>query len=88
MDFLRFGELTFHPQNNIGSLCEHLNNIIGYGIWYDTFSPQNTKWLSLIKNIVASINSDGIIGGCFGLYPSYVAGVLHSVDNSFLRSVQ
>jgi hypothetical protein len=62
MDFLRSWDITFHPQKNIGRLCEDLNNIIGEGIWYDTFCPQNTKWLSLVKNIVTSINSDGIIG--------------------------
>jgi hypothetical protein len=60
---------------NIGRSCENLNDIIGEGAWYDKFSPQNTKWLSLVKDIVASINS-----GCFGLYPSFVAGILNSVE--------
>jgi hypothetical protein len=36
--------------------------------------------LSIVQNIVTRINSDGIIGGCFGLYPSYVAGILNSAE--------
>jgi hypothetical protein len=80
MDFLHFEDITFHPDKNIGRLCEHLNNIVGESVWFDTFCPQNTKWLSLDNNIVTRINRASVICGCFGLYPSYVAGILHSAE--------
>jgi len=52
---------------------------VGNGIWYDTFQVQNTEWLWLVNNIVTALNSDKVLWGCFGLYPSYVAGILNSV---------
>ena len=65
------------PNSSIRRLCEDLN-IVGQGIWYDTFQVQNTEWLWLVNNIVTTMNSDKVCG-CFGLYPSYVAGILNSV---------
>jgi hypothetical protein len=80
MDFLRFGEITFDADGNIGSLCENLTDIIGHGIWYDTFRPQNTKWLSLVTDIVTSLNNESVMCGSFGYYPAFIAGVLNSTD--------
>ena len=80
MDFLYFNDVSFHPDASIGSLCEDLNKIVGYGMWYDTFQVQNTKWLWLVNKIVTELNSDKVLCGCFGVYPSYVSGTLNSVE--------
>ena len=40
---------------------------------------QNTQWLWLLNDIVTTMNSDKVLCGCFGFYPSYVAGILNSV---------
>ena len=42
-------------------------------------SSQNTERLWLVNDIVTTMNSDKMLCGCFGLYPSYVAGILNSV---------
>jgi len=81
MDFLHFGSVSFQPDTNIGHLCKELNNMVGNAIWYDTFNIQNTKWLWLVNNIVAVINKDGILCGCFELYTSFVAGILNSAKD-------
>ena len=75
MDFVGFADISFRPNTSIGRLCEDLNNIVGYGIWYDTFQVQNAQWLWLVKYIVTALNSDKVLCGCFGLYPSYVSGI-------------
>jgi len=46
---------------------------------YDTLQVKNTKWLWLVNDIVTIVNSDNVLCGSFGLYPSYVAGILISV---------
>jgi hypothetical protein len=79
MDFLDFSDVSFLPNSDIVQLCEDLNTIIGQGIWYDTFQIRNTKWLWLENELVTTLNSDKILCGTFGLYPSYVAGILNSV---------
>jgi len=79
MDFLEFSDVSFLPYLSLGKLCEELNTTVGQGIWYDTFQVQNTKWLWLVNNIVTTMNSDNMLCGCFGLFPSYVAGILNSV---------
>jgi len=79
MDFIEFTDVSFIPYLSLGKLCEELNTTVGQGIWYDTFQIQNTKWLRLVNNIVATMNSDNMLCGCFGLYPSYEAGILNSV---------
>jgi len=87
MDFLDFTNVSFLPNSSIGELCEDLNNIVGEGIWYDTLKVQNTKWLWLVNHIVTTINSDNVLCALFGLYPSYVTGILNSVkeiDFNFL----
>jgi hypothetical protein len=81
MDFLHFGHVSFRPGTNIGKLCEDLNNTVGKAIWYDTFAIRNTKWLWFVNDIVAIKNTDNILCGCFGLYPSFVAGILDSVKD-------
>jgi len=78
MDFLEFANVSFRPNADTGYLCEELNNILRESIWYDTFKIQNTKWLWLV-NDVAAINSNKVLCGSFGLYPSFVAGILNSV---------
>jgi len=45
MDFLDFADVSFLHNASMGRLCEDLNNIVGHGIWYDTFQVQNTEWL-------------------------------------------
>ena len=80
MDFLDYRNVSFLPGTSIGQLCEKLNNIIGHGIWYDTFQVRNTKWLWLVNGIVTMMNSDKVLCGSFGLYPCYVAGILKFVE--------
>jgi len=79
MDFLHFGSVSFKPDKNIGHLCKELNNMVFDAIWYDTFNIQNRKWLWLVNDIVALMNRDGILCGCFEFYPSFVAGIVNSV---------
>jgi len=35
-----------------------------------------------VNNIVTTMNSDNMFCGCFGLFPSYIAGILNSVKQS------
>ena len=79
MDFIEFTHVSFIPYLSLGKLCEELNTTVGQGIWYDTFQVQNTEWLWLVNDIVTTMNSDNMLCGCFGLFPSYVAGILNSV---------
>jgi len=79
MDFLNVRDVSFLPDSSIGGLCADLNNIVGQGVWYDTFQVKNTKWLWLVNNIVTTMKSDKVLCGSFGLYPSYVACILNSV---------
>jgi len=77
--FSRFRQWFISTTLKHWELCEVLNTIVGEGIWYDTFQVQNTKWLRLVNYIVTTINSDNVLCASFGLYPSYVAGILNSV---------
>jgi hypothetical protein len=79
MDFIEFADVSFRPNANIGHLCEELNKVIGEAVWHDTFKIQNTKCLWFVNDIVAAINNDEALCGRFGLYPSYVAGILNLV---------
>jgi len=56
-----------------------LINIVEQVVWYDTFQFENTKWLCIMNDIVATMNNDKVLCDSFGLYPSYVAGILNSV---------
>jgi hypothetical protein len=82
MDFLNFSDVSFLLNTRIGELCEDLSTIVGQGVLYDTFQVQNTKWLWLENDIVTTINSDKVRCATFGLYPSYVAGILTSVKET------
>jgi len=79
MDFLDFRNVSFLPNSSIGRLWEDLNNIVGQGVWRDTFQVKNIKCLLLVNDIVTTMNSDKVLCGSFGLYPSYLAGILNSV---------
>jgi len=79
MEFLDYEEVSFRPDANIGHLFNNLNNNAGKAVWYDTFQVQNTKWLWLVNNVVAALNSYNMHCGCFGQYASNVAGILNSV---------
>ena len=79
MDFLDFANDSFEPNTIIGRLYQDLNNIVGHGIFYDTFQVQNTEWFWLVNDIVTTLNSAEVLCGCFGLYPTYVAGNLNFV---------
>jgi hypothetical protein len=80
MDFLDFRDVSFRANTNIGRLCEDLNAVLGEGIWYDRAEVRNSKWLWLVNNIVAAMNKNNILCGSFGLYPSFVVGILNSVN--------
>jgi hypothetical protein len=77
MDLLFFQSVSLNPDSGIGHICEQLNSVIGHGIWYDTYQIQNTDMLWFVKGIIETVNSDNTLCGCFGLYPSYIAGVLN-----------
>jgi len=81
MDFLKFTDDFFNPKGCVGQLCEDLNNIIGQDIWYGTFHVQNTKCLQFVHEIITDMNNDKFMCGCFGLYPSYVAGIKKNVKD-------
>jgi len=72
-------KVSFLPDSGMGQLCEDLNEIVGDEIYYDTFQIRNTKWLWFVSNMVQAMNNDKALCGCFGLYPSFVAGILNSV---------
>ena len=80
MEFLDFSAISFGSGFDMGIVCAKLNNVIGAGIWFDTFTVQNTKWLWLVKNIVAALNIGRELCGTFGLYPGYVAGMFKHVE--------
>jgi len=50
--------------------------VVRQGVWCDTFQVQNTKWLWLVNT---TINSNNVLCASFGLFPSYVAGILNSI---------
>jgi hypothetical protein len=81
MDFLLFNDVSLLPKSGIVHLCENLNSIAGHGIWYDEYKVQNTQWLQLVSDIVVVKNSDTVLCAYFGLYPSYIAGILNSVKS-------
>jgi len=88
MDFLDFRAVSFFPSSSIGRLCDDLNNIVGQGVWCDTFQVQNKKWLWLLNDIVTTMNSDNVVWFIWsvpelcGRFPKLCEG------NSFLRVVQ
>jgi len=87
MDCLEFADVSFHPSGSIGHLCEDLCTLVGLGIWYDTFKIQNTKCLWFMNDNISALNNNNVLCGCFGLYPSYVAGILPSVKEIHLPTL-
>jgi hypothetical protein len=79
--FLLFNDVSLLPNSGIGHLCEDLNSIVGQGLRYDEYKVTNTQWLQLVSDIVEAMNSDTALCGCFGVYPSYVAGHSNSVKS-------
>ena len=79
---LKFQKVSFLPDSSIGQLCEDLNKIVGQGIYYDRFEIQNTNWLWFVSNIFTAMNNDETLCGYFGMYPSFVAGILSSSRRS------
>jgi len=71
MDCLLYECASFTPDSSIEQVCEDLNKIVGYGIYYDIFEIQNTKWLWLVNNVVTIMNSNKVLCGSFGVYTSY-----------------
>ena len=79
MNFMKFSTIPFGTEFDMGLVCTRLNDLIGVGSWFDSFTVQNTKWLSLF----VTLNSERVIWAVFGLYPSYVAGILKNVEINF-----
>jgi len=77
MDWLIFKLISFSPDSCIGQLCEDLNKIGGPKNFYDRFEIQNGKWLWFVSNMITTLNNK-ILCGCFGLYSSFVAGILNA----------
>jgi len=78
MDWLKFESISFLPDSSIGQLCEDLNEIVGKWIYYDRFEIHNTKCCGSLVICFAALNNDEILCGCFGMYPSFVAGILNT----------
>ena len=58
MEWLQFPKISFSTYSCIGQLCEDLNEIVGQGIYYDTFDIRNTKWFWFVSNIITVLNND------------------------------
>jgi hypothetical protein len=78
-DFFLLNDISLPPKSGIGHLCEDLNSIVGQGLWYDEYNVQNTQCLQLDSDIIMAMNSNALLCGCFGIFPSYTAGLLKSV---------
>ena len=63
MDFLKFSAIPFGTEFDMGLVCTRLTDLIGVGSWFDSFKVQNRMWLSLVKKILQSINSEGLMCG-------------------------
>ena len=89
MDFLHFHGVSLYPdsESGVGYLCEKLNNVIGHGIWHDTYQVENTDMLWFVNKLIETMSSDNVLCGSFGLYPSYVAGILNRMPNIHLYAV-
>jgi hypothetical protein len=79
MNFLDYSAISFGSQFDMGLVCERLTDIIGAGSWFYSFTVNNITWLSLVRKIITAMNRDSVLCGAFGLYPSYVAGILEHV---------
>jgi hypothetical protein len=81
MNCLLSNDVSLLPNSVIGHICSDLNSIVGQRLWYDEYKVRNTQWLHLVSDVVDAMNSDRVLCGYFGLYPSYVAGILNSVKS-------
>jgi len=81
MECQQFQNISFSTNSSIGQLRIDLNEIVGQGIYYNTFKIQNTKWLWFVNDIFSALNNVKLLCGSFGLYPCYVAGIPHSVKH-------
>jgi len=82
IDWLIFERVSFSPDSSIGQLCEDLNKIARRGTCYDRFEIQDTKWLWFVCNKFTALNNNKILCGCFGMYPSFVAGILNTAKRT------
>ncbi len=76
MDFINFSTIPFGTGLDMDHVCTRLNELIGVGSWFDSFTVQNTMWLPVVKKILMNLNSERTACVCVGLYPAYVAGIL------------
>ena len=85
MDFMKFSVIPFGTEFDMGLVCTRLDDLIGVGSWFDSFTVQNTMWLSLVEKILVTLNNNyQVMCSVIGLYPSYVAGILkHVVEINF-----
>jgi hypothetical protein len=74
MDLLNISSVAFGYGVDMNRLSNDLNQLVGVGIWHDTYTVQNTKWLWLVSDI-----SDKVLCAVAGMYPGYVAGILNQV---------
>ena len=49
MDFLKFSAIPFGTDFVMGLVCRRLTDLIGVGSQFDSFTVQNTMWLSLVE---------------------------------------
>ena len=73
MEWRQFQNISFSQDSSIGQLWE----TDGQGIYYDTFEIQNTKWFWFFSNMVNALSNEKTLCGCFGMCPSFVAGILN-----------
>ena len=76
MDFINFSTMPFGTGFDMGHICTRLNELIGVGSWFDSFTVQNTMWLPVVEKLLMNFNSERTIAAVVGLYPAYVAGIL------------
>ena len=80
---MKFSVIPFGTEFDMGLVCTRLDDLIGVGSWFDSFTVQNTMWLSLVEKILVTLKSEKVISAVFGLYPSYVACILKHVEINF-----
>jgi len=81
MDFLNFTDVSFNPKESVGQLCEDLNNIMGKAFGMIRFIFKIRNGLQFVHAIITDMNNDKVMCSCFGLHPSYVAGILNTVKD-------
>jgi hypothetical protein len=62
-------------------LCDTLSEEIGCGVWYETFTTENTDWQWLIEKLLRALHTDNYACILAGLYPAYIAGVLPGFED-------